>query len=134
MEEIKKYQCEVNGFSTIAFADGTFRIKAIFRNWSLKLNIYDCLFFSLKQFPSSIRENFQTLEGIFRAVQKGYQLVERSIKFTFKETELSIPLHQLPTIKLVLEEDANKKIVLEAERAEDGISISILLQGENTKS
>ena len=61
------------GSSTLTFKDGELRIKAIF-NLFEKLTIYDCFFFSIKQFPSSIQENFNTVEEIYEILQKEYQV------------------------------------------------------------
>ena len=101
------------GSSTLTFKDGKLRTKAIFNLFG-KLTFYDCLFFSIKQFPSSIQEKFNTVEEIYEVLQKKYQVSWKEIQFSFQETKYSFPLHQLPTIDLVLEENENERIALKA--------------------
>ena len=76
------------GSSTLTFKDGKLRIKAIFNLFG-KLTFYDCLFFSIKQFPSSIQEKFNTVEEIYEVLQKKYQVSWKEIQFSFQETKYS---------------------------------------------
>ena len=71
----------------ITFQDGVMEIKAI----DQYLNVFDCLFSSIKQFPSLIQEKFTNAEEIYEVLQNGdhgYELKTNSmgvwIQFKFR--------------------------------------------------